>query len=76
MTGPELVGVYVVTRTSASCGMTMRTASLITCPPGGTTTAGPPLKVSCRMVSSSAAGVPLPAATAIEACVMFSGDWP
>ncbi len=54
----------------------MRAMSLITCPPAGITTRGLPRKVSRRMVSASAAAVSGPAARAMEACVMVSGDCP
>ncbi len=54
----------------------MRATSLITWPPAGMITRASPPKVSARMVSATAAAVPGPAARAMEACVMVSGDWP
>ncbi len=65
-----------MTRTSASAGIARRTASLSACCPGGTTTVVLPAKVSLRMVSATAAAVPVPAATAIVAWVIVSADWP
>lgn len=76
MTGPDWLGEYVVTSTSLPCGMTMRTASLSTCCPAGMMIAVLPPKVSRRMVSALAAAVSEATATAMEAWVTVSADWP
>ncbi|CAM5733322.1 hypothetical protein SALBM311S_02976 [Streptomyces alboniger] len=65
-----------MTRMSLYAGTRIATVSLSTCCPAGTTTTVLPPKVRRRMVSAAASAVPLPAATAIVACVMVSGDWP